>query len=95
MLALALSHSRPCMCYLYILNAPGSSARRSMSPDSIASLARSSSSCSSSCCCHGSMVSQILGAVVSPKKKKKKSMIYDVVLYIHVLTTVQVNFSLL
>ena len=67
--ALPLSRSRSCTCYLYILNAPGSSARQSMSLNSRASLARSSSSCSSSCCCHGSMVSQILGAVVSPPPK--------------------------
>lgn len=51
------------VCYLYILNAPGSSAKHTMSPDSRASSAKSSSSSSSFCCCHGSMPSQVFGAV--------------------------------
>lgn len=55
------------VCYLYILNAPGSSAKHTMSPDSRASSAKSSSSSSSFCCCHGSMPSQVLGAVPPTK----------------------------
>lgn len=53
--------------YLYILNAPGSSAKQAMSPDSRAFSAKSSRSSSSFCCCHGSMPSQVLGAA-SPTK---------------------------
>lgn len=53
--------------YLYILNAPGSSAKRSMSPNSKASSAKSSSPSSSMCRCHGNMFSQLVRAVVSQK----------------------------
>lgn len=54
-------------CYLYIRNAPGSSAKQAMSPDSRAFSAQSSRSSSCFCCCHGSMTSQVLGAA-SPTK---------------------------
>lgn len=54
------------VCYLYILNAPGSSAKQTMSPNSRAASAKSSRSSSSFCCCHGSMHSQVLRAAPPP-----------------------------
>jgi len=58
--------------YLYSLNAPGSSAKQSMSPDSKASSARPSSSSTSLCRCHGSKVSQTCGAVESTKEEEEE-----------------------
>lgn len=53
--------------YRYILNAPGSSAKRSTSADSKASSAKSSSPSSSWRCCHGSMFCQLVRAAVHQK----------------------------
>lgn len=53
--------------YRYILNAPGSSAKRSTSADSKASSAKSSSPSSAWRCCHGSMFCQLVRAAVDQK----------------------------
>lgn len=53
--------------YRYVVNAPGSSAKRSTSADSKASSAKSSSPSSSWRCCHGSMFSQLVRAAVHQK----------------------------